>query len=52
MIFYLSTLSQSQNPKTAPEIPDTTQFLKQELNIRYHQKASKGTHQKQEQITF
>lgn len=46
MILYLSTLSQSQNPKTAPEIPDTTQSLKQELNIWFRQIALKGIHQK------
>jgi len=46
MIFYLSTLSQPQNQKPDPEIPDTTQPLKQELHIRYHQTTLKGIHQK------
>ena len=46
MVFYISTLSQPQNKKPALEIPDTTQSLKQELHIRYHQANLKSVHQK------
>ena len=46
MVFYISTLSQSQNQKSAPEIPVTIQSLKQELHIRYHQASLKGIHHK------
>ncbi len=46
MIFYLSILTQSQNQKPDPEIPDTTQPLKQELQIQHHQAIVRGIHQK------
>lgn len=46
MIFYLSILTQSQNQKPDPEIPDTTQPLEQGLQVQYHQATVKNIHQK------
>lgn len=46
MIFYISILSQPQKQESDPDIPETTQSLKQELQVRYHQAKLIGMHQK------